>query len=49
MFSGLGIFYPDNTKTQRIGVKINEEIRPTIKGIAEGKDELLERAKQMIL
>lgn len=49
MISGLGIFYPDNTKTQRVGVKIDEEVRPTIKGIIEEKDELLQRAIQMIL
>ncbi len=49
MISGLGIFYPDNTKTQREGVKIDVEVRPTIKGLVEEKDELLEKAKQMIL
>ncbi|RYF17855.1 MAG: peptidase S41, partial [Flavobacteriales bacterium] len=42
--SGLGVFYPDGTPTQRVGVKIDYEIKPTIKGIAEGKDELLDKA-----
>lgn len=46
--SGVGIFYPDGTKTQRKGVQIDIEVRPTIKGIVEGKDEVLERAIDFI-
>jgi len=46
--SGLGIFYPDGTETQRKGVKIDIEIKPTIKGIKEGKDEVLEKAIKFI-
>ncbi len=42
--TGLGIFYPDGTQTQRTGVKIDFEIKPTIDGIASGKDEVLEMA-----
>ncbi len=42
--SGIGIFYPDSTETQRKGVKIDIEILPTIQGIIEGKDEVLEKA-----
>ncbi|QEC80270.1 S41 family peptidase [Mucilaginibacter ginsenosidivorax] len=49
MISGLGIYYPDGTDTQRKGVKIDVAIKPTIKGIKEGRDELLERAKAIIL
>lgn len=48
MISGIGIFYPDKTPTQRVGVKIDKVIRPTIKGIAAGKDELLDKAIEMI-
>ncbi|NJN42577.1 MAG: hypothetical protein HC811_10465 [Flammeovirgaceae bacterium] len=47
-FSGIGIFYPDKTETQRIGVKIDIEIKPTIGGISKGKDEVLERAIEYI-
>ncbi|KAA8477172.1 C-terminal processing protease CtpA/Prc [Arcticibacter tournemirensis] len=47
--SGLGVFYPDGTNAQRKGVKIDYFLKPTIKGIKEGKDELLEKAQDIIL
>lgn len=46
--SGLGVFYPDGTETQRKGIKINIEVHPTIKGIQEQKDEVLGRAIEFI-
>jgi hypothetical protein len=49
MFSGIGILYPDGTETQRKGVKIDVEVKPTIKGTKAGVDEPLEKAKQIIL
>lgn len=48
MISGIGIFYPDGSPTQRVGVRIDQVIRPTIKGVIEGRDELLEKAKELI-
>lgn len=48
MISGLGIFYPDGRQTQRVGIKIDYEIYPTIKGIMEGGDELMEKAIEML-
>jgi C-terminal processing protease CtpA/Prc len=48
MFSGIGVYYPDKTETQRIGIIPNIEVKPTIKGIQEGKDEVLDRAIQFI-
>ncbi|MCD4794088.1 MAG: hypothetical protein K8R54_12690 [Bacteroidales bacterium] len=48
VFSGIGIYYPDLTPTQRVGIKIDYEITPTIRGIQEGKDEILERAIKYI-
>ncbi len=48
MFSGIGILYPDGTETQRKGVKINKVVQPTIQGIKEGRDELLEAALRII-
>lgn len=39
-----GISYPDSTECQRIGIRIDKEVRPTIQGIKEGRDELLEEA-----
>ena len=44
MITGIGIFYPDETETQRKGIKIDIEVKPTIQGIIDGKDEVLERA-----
>ncbi|MDP9078512.1 MAG: S41 family peptidase [Bacteroidota bacterium] len=47
--SGLGVYYPDGTETQRKGVKIGVKIEPTIAGIKAGKDELLDKAKAIII
>jgi C-terminal processing protease CtpA/Prc len=46
--TGLGMYYPDGTCMQRVGIKIDEEIRPTIVGIKKGKDEPLERAIEIV-
>ncbi|MDC0008380.1 S41 family peptidase, partial [bacterium] len=46
--SGVGIFYPDGTETQRIGVKIDIDVKPTIEGLVKGKDEILERAIEFV-
>jgi C-terminal processing protease CtpA/Prc len=46
--SGLGVYYPDGRETQRIGIVPDVEVKPTIKGIAEGRDEVLEKAVQLI-
>ncbi len=43
-FTGLGTFYPDYTPTQRVGIIPDIEIWPTIEGIRQGKDEVLEYA-----
>ena len=48
MISGIGVYYPDGTETQRVGIKPDVELRPTIEGIREGKDELLEKAQEWI-
>jgi hypothetical protein len=47
-FSSIGVYYPDGRETQRIGIVPDIEIKPTIKGIIEGKDELLEKAVALI-
>lgn len=47
--SGLGVYYPDGTNTQRNGVKINYVVKPTIKGVKENTDEVLDKAKELIL
>lgn len=42
--SGNGILYPDETETQRKGVKIDIEVYPTIEALRQGRDEILEKA-----
>ena len=44
IFTGFGIFYPNKKETQRIGIVPDIEVKPTILGIQQGKDEILERA-----
>ncbi|MEM6687571.1 MAG: S41 family peptidase, partial [Bacteroidota bacterium] len=46
--SGLGVYYPDGGETQRIGIVPDVEVKPTIKGIKEGRDEVLEKAIRII-
>jgi carboxyl-terminal processing protease len=43
-FSGIGIFYPDMKKTQRIGIIPDIYVNRTLKGAIEGKDEILDAA-----
>jgi C-terminal processing protease CtpA/Prc len=49
MISGIGVFYPDKTSTQRTGIVPNIEVRPTIAGMRAGRDEVLEVALRQIL
>ena len=46
--SGIGIYYPDGRETQRVGIIPDIEVKPTIQGIREGRDELLEKAIEII-
>jgi C-terminal processing protease CtpA/Prc len=48
MISGIGVYYPDGKETQRIGIVPDIELKPTIQGIKEGRDELLEKAIEII-
>jgi len=43
-FTCYGVFYPNKKETQRIGIVPDIEIKRTIVGIQQGKDEILERA-----
>ena len=49
LISGIGVNYPNGEETQRVGIVPDIEVKPTIQGIREGKDELLERAIEEIL
>ena len=46
--SGIGVLTPDGSETQRIGIVSDIKIEPTIKGIRAGKDEVLEKAIELI-
>jgi C-terminal processing protease CtpA/Prc len=48
VISGNGIYYPDGRETQRIGIVPDIEVKPTVQGIREGRDELLEKAVEVI-
>jgi hypothetical protein len=43
-FTGLGTFYPDYTPTQRIGIVPDYDVRPSIQGLRDQRDEVLEFA-----
>ena len=49
LISGIGVFYPDKTPTQRVGIVPDVFVAPTIDGIREGRDEVLEAALRHIL
>jgi C-terminal processing protease CtpA/Prc len=46
--SGLGIYYPDKRETQRVGIVPDITVQPTIKGFTQGRDEVLEKAIEII-
>ncbi len=48
MLSGLGVYYPDQRETQRVGIKIDQIIKPSIKGVQQGRDEVLEKALEYL-
>jgi hypothetical protein len=47
-YSGYGVYYPDKTPTQQIGVRIDIPVKKTIEAIKNNRDEILERALQYI-
>lgn len=48
LITGLGVYNPDGSQTQKIGLKPDIYIKPTIDGIKEGRDELSEKAIEII-
>ena len=46
--SGFGVYYPDGGQTQRVGIVPDIEVKPTVKGFVEGRDELLEKAIEVV-
>lgn len=45
--SGIGVYYPDGRETQQVGIIPNIAVKPTIAGVAAGRDELLEKALEI--
>ncbi len=43
-YTSLGVYYPDGSPTQRIGIVPDIAVKPTVAGIQAGRDEVLERA-----
>ena len=48
VISGVGIYTPETFETQRVGVKPDIYVKPTIEGIRSGKDELLDKAIEIV-
>lgn len=48
IISGLGVYYPDHRPAPLIGIVPDVVARPTIEGIASGRDEVLETAMRLI-
>lgn len=47
-FSGIGVYYPDGKETQRIGIVPDIVVNPTINGVKQNRDELIEKAVELI-
>lgn len=48
MFSGIGIYYPDGSETQRVGIIPDVEVKRTIAGVKAGRDEILDKALSLV-
>lgn len=48
-FTGLGVYNPDSSETQRVGIIPDVLMNPTIPGLQAGRDELLEAAVDWVL
>ncbi len=49
MISGVGVFYPDKTPKQQVGIVPDVWAFPTVEGVREGRDEVLEAALRHLL
>ena len=48
LMTGIGIYYPDRGETQQVGLRLDVTLRPTVAGIRAGRDELRNRAVELI-
>ena len=49
LISGIGVFYPDQQPTQRIGIVPDVAVEPTLASIRAGRDLVLEKALRLVL
>ena len=49
LMTGIGAYYPDGRETQRVGLRIDVPVRPTVAGLRAGRDELRDRAIELIM
>ena len=49
VITGIGVFYPDKSPTQQIGIVPDIAVEPTVAGVRAGRDEVLERAVMEIM
>lgn len=47
-FTGLGAYYPNGAETQRVGIKLDLPIKPTIQGYRNHVDEQLNKAVEYL-
>lgn len=47
-FTGIGVFYPDGGQTQQVGIRIDEIVHPTIESVRTGRDNVLDRAIEIL-
>lgn len=47
-FTGIGVYYPDGRETQRIGIVPDIPLRPSVEGLQQNRDELMEKALEVI-
>lgn len=47
-YTSIGCCYPDGREVQRKGVRIDVEVHPTMDGIRAGRDEVLEKALEIL-
>jgi C-terminal processing protease CtpA/Prc len=48
LLTSLGVYYPDRGETQQVGLRLDVTLRPTVAGIRAGRDELCDRAVELI-
>ena len=48
LMTGAGLYSPDGRNMLTDGIRLDVELKPTLKGIIEGRDELIEKAIEMI-